>query len=47
MTLPEVVYEGIIRVVDPDGFGKLLRNGIGRNKAFGFGALMLRPQRSA
>jgi CRISPR system Cascade subunit CasE len=46
VTLPEVIYEGVIRVLDPDGFGSLLRNGVGRNKAFGFGALMLRTQRS-
>ena len=40
--LPDVTFEGTIRVEEPQGFSELLRSGVGRHKAFGFGALMLR-----
>ena len=28
---------------DPLAFGRLIRNGIGRHKAYGYGMLLLRP----
>jgi len=47
ITVPDAVFEGTLRVSDPEVFRKSLRAGIGRHKAFGFGALMLRPARAA
>jgi CRISPR system Cascade subunit CasE len=44
--LPDAQFEGTLRVDSDADFVKLLRTGIGRHKAFGFGALMLRPLRS-
>jgi len=43
VSLPDAHFEGTLKVVDPDQFLEALRGGIGRHKAFGFGALMLRP----
>lgn len=40
---PDAVLQGHLRVVDPAAFAHLLRRGIGRHRAFGFGMLMLRP----
>lgn len=40
---PDVVFEGQIQVVNPEAFQDLLRRGIGRHRAFGFGMLLLRP----
>jgi CRISPR system Cascade subunit CasE len=40
---PEVVFDGILEVTDPDAFARLLARGIGRHRAFGFGMLLLRP----
>lgn len=40
---PEVLLSGHLRVADPHAFGLLLRRGIGRHRAFGFGMLLLRP----
>ncbi len=44
MTRPETVYDGVLKVADSDGFTSMLREGIGRHKAFGFGAVLLRPE---
>ena len=40
---PNAVMEGVLRVADRDAFQALLRRGIGRHRAFGFGMLLLRP----
>lgn len=40
---PDIVVHGTIRIDDPDAFAALLRDGVGRHKAFGFGMLLLRP----
>ncbi len=40
---PEVVFEGVLEVTDPDRFAFGLARGIGRHRAFGFGMLLLRP----
>jgi CRISPR system Cascade subunit CasE len=46
VTLPDVVFEGVLTVKDAGAFASLVRDGVGRHKAFGFGALMLRPPRA-
>lgn len=40
---PEIVIHGHLRVDDGDRFLDLLRRGVGRHRAFGFGMLLLRP----
>ena len=40
---PDVVMRGRLRVRDGAGFADLLRRGIGRHRAFGFGMLLLTP----
>jgi CRISPR system Cascade subunit CasE len=40
---PDVALTGILEVTDGNTFGILLRGGIGRHRAFGFGMLLLRP----
>ena len=40
---PDVRFEGVIVVTVPDRFLECLARGVGRHKAFGFGALMLVP----
>lgn len=40
---PDVTFEGHIDVTDPSGFTELLRSGVGRHKAYGFGMLRVRP----
>jgi CRISPR system Cascade subunit CasE len=41
--LPDVSFSGLLEVTDPAAFPALLRRGIGRHRAFGFGMLLLRP----
>ncbi len=43
ISLPDATFEGVLRIDDPAQFANVLRGGVGRHKAFGFGALMLRP----
>lgn len=43
MNLPEAVFEGVLRVKDSEAFIGMLARGLGRHRAFGFGALMVRP----
>jgi CRISPR system Cascade subunit CasE len=40
---PDAVLSGHLRVEDSDAFANLLRHGIGRHRAFGFGMLLLKP----
>lgn len=40
---PDVHFRGTLEVSDPDSFQDILRRGIGRHRAFGFGMLLLRP----
>lgn len=40
---PVVVVSGALRVREPTAFRALLRRGVGRHRAFGFGMLLLRP----
>jgi CRISPR system Cascade subunit CasE len=39
---PDVTLEGILEVQDPERFQQLLRHGVGRHRAFGFGMLLIR-----
>lgn len=43
---PDAVFKGQLRVGDSDAFTRLLKRGIGRHRAFGFGMLLLKPARS-
>ncbi|MDO4230865.1 MAG: type I-E CRISPR-associated protein Cas6/Cse3/CasE [Lautropia sp.] len=38
---PDVVLKGRLRVQDSEAFAQLLRRGVGRHRAFGFGMLLL------
>lgn len=40
---PDAVFAGQLQVGDPAAFARLVRRGIGRHLAFGFGMLLLRP----
>ena len=40
---PDATLHGVLTVQDPVTFGRLIRNGIGRHKAYGYGMLLLRP----
>jgi len=40
---PVAILAGTLEVQDPDAFHALLRRGVGRHCAFGFGMLLLRP----
>jgi CRISPR system Cascade subunit CasE len=40
-----VDFEGVLRVIDRDAFTETFNNGIGSAKGFGYGLLMLQPQR--
>lgn len=43
---PDAVLKGQLRVGDGDAFTRLLKRGIGRHRAFGFGMLLLKPARA-
>jgi CRISPR-associated protein Cas6/Cse3/CasE, subtype I-E/ECOLI len=40
---PEAFLKGVLEIGDPHAFTELLRRGIGRHRAFGFGMLLLKP----
>ena len=40
---PDALLRGVLEVRDPVAFTALLRRGVGRHRAFGFGMLLLRP----
>jgi|YelNatPaOPRAMG01_1025707.scaffolds.fasta_scaffold22055_4 CRISPR system Cascade subunit CasE len=40
---PDAVMTGSLEIADPASFDALLRRGIGRHRAFGFGMLLLKP----
>ncbi len=40
---PDATVEGLLEVASPAAFAALLRRGVGRHRAFGFGMLLLRP----
>lgn len=43
MEAPDVVAQGTLFIDDAEKFAKILHEGLGRGKAYGFGLLMLRP----
>lgn len=43
---PDVTIRGDLLVSNPADFAKLLRRGVGRHRAFGFGMMLLRPASS-
>lgn len=43
---PDATLSGALTLTDPAAFDALLRRGVGRHRAFGFGMLLLRPERS-
>lgn len=43
ITRPEALLKGELRVVDSEGFARLLASGIGRHRAFGYGMILLKP----
>jgi CRISPR system Cascade subunit CasE len=40
---PDAIFAGVLQVADSQAFDTLLRRGVGRHRAFGFGMLLLRP----
>jgi CRISPR system Cascade subunit CasE len=42
VTIPDAQFRGVLRIKDTDAFNHLLASGLGRHKAFGFGALLLK-----
>ena len=42
---PDAVLQGKLEVLDSDRFSQLLRRGVGRHRAFGYGMVLLRPVR--
>ena len=40
---PDVTFDGVLEVADPEIFALALARGIGRHRAFGHGMLLLRP----
>lgn len=43
VSLPDAMFQGVLKVENSEAFAHLLASGIGRHKAFAFGALLLRP----
>lgn len=44
LNIASATYQGVLSVKDKDVFRKTLINGVGRNKAYGFGLLTIIPQ---
>lgn len=44
---PDATLHGVLTVKDADAFVRLLRKGVGRHKAYGYGMLLLRPPGAA
>ena len=40
---PDATLHGTMRIEDPEAFRALLKNGVGRHKAYGYGMILLRP----
>lgn len=40
---PQALIEGALTIQDPDEFTRVLAQGLGRHRAFGYGMLLLRP----
>ena len=44
---PDATLHGTLSVSNPAVFAKILRNGVGRHRAYGYGMLLLRPPETA
>jgi|LSQX01.2.fsa_nt_gb CRISPR system Cascade subunit CasE len=44
LTRPETIFDGVLIVTNSSKFSLMLREGVGRHKAFGFGAILLRTE---
>ena len=42
---PDAVMRGILTITEPESFADMLRRGIGRHRAYGYGMVLLRPAR--
>ena len=42
-TSPDVTYKGVLRIVDSEGFARMVRRGVGKERGYGFGMLLLSP----
>ena len=40
---PDATLRGVLTVQDPDAFALLVRKGVGRHRAYGYGMVLLRP----
>ena len=40
---PDATVHGTMKVADEEEFGRILRKGVGRHRAYGYGMLLLRP----
>ncbi|PWG66653.1 type I-E CRISPR-associated protein Cas6/Cse3/CasE [Bifidobacterium callitrichidarum] len=47
VTLASSVYDGFISVDDPEKFTKMLKNGVGRAKGYGFGLMTVIPAQTS
>ena len=43
---PHAVMRGSLTIADPSAFSRMLAQGVGRHKAYGYGMLLLRPART-
>ncbi len=43
LTRPRALLQGTLTISDPHAFHGMLRRGVGRHRAFGYGMLLLRP----
>lgn len=46
ITCPDAVFQGSLLIQDAESFGELIARGLGRQRAFGFGMLMLHAARA-
>lgn len=44
---PDATLQGMLSVQDPESFGRRLREGVGRHRAYGYGMMLLRPPNRA
>ena len=42
-TMPEAVLGGVLEITDPETFSAVLRAGVGRQRAYGYGMIRLQP----
>lgn len=45
ITRPEAFVNGVIEIINPESFSQLMKRGIGRHRAFGFGMILLKSMK--